>query len=199
MNFTCNGITEITPDGSTQVVFDSTTLWGPGSVCHANALRYSEKEGVYTYSDLLQNDILIIDRSTGSVVYQIGQFGSSWSFDQRVYQHGHHLMGNSILVYANTNNVAHEYFIDTNTMQLEETWRYQSEYISAFLGDVQRLPSGNTLVTYSAAGRIHEVDSNSNLVMHMKLNSAIGYSVWRKSLYGPPPDVTLCPFSCILR
>ena len=100
-------------------------------------------------------------------------------------------MDNSILVYANTNNVAHEYFIDTNTMQLEETWRYQSEYISAFLGDVQRLPGGNTLVTYSAAGRMHEVDSNSSLVMSMRLSSSIGYSAWRKSLYGPPSDTTL--------
>ncbi len=52
------------------------------------------------------------------------------------------------------------------------------------LGDVQRLPGGNTLVTYSTDGTIVELDSNWNEVQ--SFSSRFGYSNWRATLYGPP-------------
>jgi len=54
------------------------------------------------------------------------------------------------------------------------------------LGDVERLSNGNTLVTFSRAGTIHEVDSTGKLVMSIQANS-LGYADFRPSLYGPPP------------
>jgi hypothetical protein len=57
---------------------------------------------------------------------------------------------------------------------------------SAVLGDVQRLPNGNTLVTYSNSGTVVEVDGQSNIVARFTTGS-MGYSTFRETLYGPPP------------
>jgi hypothetical protein len=55
---------------------------------------------------------------------------------------------------------------------------------SNVLGDVQRLPSGNTLITFSTAGQILEVDASWATVQTLK--GSFGYADWRETLYGPP-------------
>jgi hypothetical protein len=48
---------------------------------------------------------------------------------------------------------------------------------------VQRLPNGNTVITYSNAGQILEVDSSWSAVQTLK--GSFGYADWRETLYGP--------------
>jgi len=57
------------------------------------------------------------------------------------------------------------------------------------MGDVQRLGNGNTLITYMAPAALLEVDSDGDIVWELSwaLGSAIGYSMHRETLYGPPP------------
>jgi hypothetical protein len=62
---------------------------------------------------------------------------------------------------------------------------FTSSNSSDVLGDVQRLPNGNTLITYSTGGTILEVDSSWNTVQTLKATS-FGYTDWRGTLYGPP-------------
>ena len=57
---------------------------------------------------------------------------------------------------------------------------------SNVLGDIQRLPNGNYLVTFSTTGQIHEITSSGTLVAKFT-TSSLGYSEFRESLYGPPP------------
>ena len=52
------------------------------------------------------------------------------------------------------------------------------------MGDVQRLPGGNTLVTYTTDGTIVELDPSWNEVQ--TFSGRFGYSNWRPTLYGPP-------------
>ena len=54
------------------------------------------------------------------------------------------------------------------------------------LGDVQRLPNGNNLVTFSTSGQIHEMTPSGTLVAKFT-STAFGYTEFRESLYGPPP------------
>ena len=61
---------------------------------------------------------------------------------------------------------------------------YTGTAASATLGDVQRLPGGNTLVTYSNDGTIVELDPSWNAVQTFSVR--VGYSNWRPTLYGPP-------------
>ena len=56
---------------------------------------------------------------------------------------------------------------------------------STNLGDVQRLPGGNTLITYATDAKIVELDSSWNEVQ--TFSARIGYADWRPTLYGPPP------------
>jgi hypothetical protein len=68
-------------------------------------------------------------------------------------------------------------------------FRYAGGHSSLNLGDVQRLPEGNTLVTYSNDSIIHEIDPQGNLVMEIDGGGyAFGYASWRPSLYEPPAD-----------
>ena len=55
---------------------------------------------------------------------------------------------------------------------------------STNLGDAQRLPGGNTLVTYASDGKLVELDASWNEVQTFAVR--VGYASWRKTLYGPP-------------
>ncbi len=56
---------------------------------------------------------------------------------------------------------------------------------SSVLGDVQRLPNGNTLVTFSSKGLIQELDPTGKVIRTLT-TTAFGYADWRQTLYGPP-------------
>jgi hypothetical protein len=65
---------------------------------------------------------------------------------------------------------------------------YQASGAStSVLGDIQRLPNGNILVTFSTAGQIHEIDPSGQLVASFQLAGQFGYAEFRETLYGPPP------------
>ena len=61
---------------------------------------------------------------------------------------------------------------------------YAGTAASSNLGDVQRLPNGNTLITYSSDGAIVEVDPDWSEVQTFSVR--VGYTSWRPTLYGPP-------------
>ena len=71
-----------------------------------------------------------------------------------------------------------------------EIFRYDPGIFSVWYGDVQRLPGGNTLVTFSIAGVIHETDPDGNLLMEIR-GDIFGYAEWRSALYGPPSDIQI--------
>jgi hypothetical protein len=58
------------------------------------------------------------------------------------------------------------------------------------MGDVQRLPNGNTIVAYSTKGVLHEVSSSGTKLQTWtwtQVGQTIGYIEKRATLYGPPP------------
>ena len=73
---------------------------------------------------------------------------------------------------------------------LSKTWGRVERGYTANLGDVQRLPAGNTLITYSNQSLIQEVDATGKVVLEIKVaGSSLAYSLWLQDLYGPPPDI----------
>jgi hypothetical protein len=77
-----------------------------------------------------------------------------------------------------------------NTMSwtaTKQSREYRPGVQSPVLSDVQRLPNGNTLVTFSVAGEIHEVSPTGQLVQKLDSSAnSFGYAEFRKTLYGPP-------------
>ena len=185
---TCNGIIEIDPSGTTKKVFDAQGVV-PSSGCHGNALRYSKSEDVYTYSDV-RSDVYVMSRS-GSLQWRLSQKVGGGNSAWGGVQHGHQLLDDSIIILANNGggskaSAAIEYKLDGALVK-----ELPSGGFTQNLGDVQRLPGGNTLVTYSNDSLIQEVDPQGNVVLEIEGgNSSFGYAEWRESLYGEPIDIT---------
>lgn len=184
----CDSIFEIDPSGVTKEVWDSEGT--ASGMCHGNALRYSKAEDVYTFSDV-STDIWIVGRD-GELAWGLADKVEGGVAAWGGTNHGHHLLDDSIIIFANRGagnmlSTVVEYDLEGN-----ELFEYDGGEFSANLGDVQRLPGGNTLVTYSNSGIIHEITPSKELVLEITTSGqSFGYALWRDSLYGEPPDLDL--------
>lgn len=173
----CCKLQEVKPGGSVHEVYD---LGEAGYTdCNCNAMRYSESESLYVVSEMTSGDYVAFDRS-GDL---------KWASTLSDHHHGCHLTDDSLLVFFNPDTIR-EYAVSEFGLGLE-IWRYTGSNGTLVLGDVQRLPGGNTMITYSDDAVIHEVDSASDVVKTITFDDVIGFAAWRKSLYEAPPDVVI--------
>lgn len=173
----CCKLQEAAPGGSVFEVYD---LGDAGYTdCNCNAMRYSEGEGLYVVSEMTSGDYVAFDRSGNP----------AWASTLSEQHHGCHLTDTGFLAFFNPNTVR-EYSISESGLGLE-IWSYSADNGTHVLGDVQRLPGGNTLVTFSDDAVIHEVDFELNLIKSVTFDDVVGFAAWRGSLYEAPPDVVL--------
>lgn len=187
----CSGIVERAPDGKvTSIVSDVRELYQPVGDCHPNSIHYHPEDESFTISDR-NPDLFVKISRTGELEWQLGganpiaslHYQGTWAVN-----HGHHLLPNGNFLFFNNGDAASQSpVIEVELTEPEATvvWSYTSEYSSPTLGDVQRLPNGNTLITYSNAGVIQEVNGDQELVQQFGMPS-LGYAEHRPSLYGPP-------------
>jgi hypothetical protein len=186
----CNSIFEINNAGTTKEVFEATNVTSTGTGmqnCHGNAVRYSKKEDVYTYSDW-QKELAVVSRA-GALQWKLTQKVSGGNTAWGGAQHGHQLLDNSIILFANngagTNkSQAIEYGLDGHLIK-----KFNSNGGATNFGDVQRLANGSTIITYSTSGLMQVVDANDTVVLEVKGSGSFGYVEFRDSLYGPPLDI----------
>jgi hypothetical protein len=173
------------------------TATGVTGMCHLNNIQYSPMDNTLVFSDLEHSQVVKVTRS-GQTVWILGgpssQFGTNiWS----VYEHGIHLLDtNRLIIFNNasmaTGSSAIELMLNTTgTKTATKVWTYTANphIYNQIMGDVQRMPNGNTIVAYSTQGVLHEVDSSGALVQELELplGSSFGYIEKRPTLYGPPP------------
>lgn len=83
-----------------------------------------------------------------------------------------------------------EYSFDDDGGEAELVWSYSPDpcVFSFSLGDVSRLDSGNSLVTFSNQGQIDEVDPDGELLwrLNASLGGAIGYTTFLEDLHHVP-------------
>lgn len=166
-----------------------------GKKCHANSLHYHHFDHSITVGDL-KNDAYVKISLNGNLLWILGGANSYFEGQGAIWsrQHGHHLVAPDRLLFFNNRAVGMDSRITEVTLDLETMsatfgrFFYETKGVSSqFLGDVQRLPNGNTLVTYSSQGLTHEVDSTGELIQSIQLpGSTAGYTEFRSSLYGPP-------------
>ena len=81
-----------------------------------------------------------------------------------------------------------EYKIDETAKTATKLWSYNAmpNINNVIMGDVQRMPNGNTIVAYSTQGVVHEVDATGTLLQQLSWGTggAIGYIIKRPTLYG---------------
>jgi len=166
---------------------------------HCNAVHYVEEDDSFTISDRYASAVVKVS-SDGEIQWQLGGScaGAPAGPDKCSEQnwnanHGHQLLSDgSFLIFNNSpreggenSNVLEFDLAETETSMTASLIRdYEGTSASGVLGDVQRLPGGNTLITYSQASQIVEVDADWQIVQ--TFSGDVGYAEWRPTLYGPP-------------
>ncbi len=199
------GLVELRTDG---LLYDVWSIWdhvpydpsvadeSSQSWAHANALDHDPGDESYLVGLRNLSTILRIDRASGDVVHHIGGAHSDFVLedgrtDLFTGQHNFQGLDGGILVFDNgaiedLDSRVVEYELDESTGLADRTWSHHANpplYCYA-LGDVKRLPSGNTLVTWSTAGQISEVTAQGQVVwqINTEWGAGIAYMTWLESL-----------------
>jgi hypothetical protein len=189
------------PDGTVTTAFtiNSNVYLSDQGLFHADAVHYLPFDDSFTISD--RNPNLIVKTSaTGVVDWQVGGVcagapaGNRCAPGDWTVNHGHHLLEDGTFLLFNNgvnkvDNHVREFKVNDAPGAFSATpvENYTGSGTGETLGDVQRLPNGNTLITYSTdetEPKIVEVDPDWNEVQTFAVR--IGYSSWRPTLYGPP-------------
>jgi len=209
----CDDIVEFDPvTGMNRTVLNIGTAFTNGA-CHSNAIQYSEEDDTLVFSDLDHDAYVKVNRMTGAVIWVLGaNCTSSGKCDTKAMatendndftgdasqwdnQHNLHMLGKDHFLFFNNgdgsgSNVL-EVMLDTGAKTATKMWSYAPSptIANAIMGDVQRMPNGNTIIAYSLQGLIHEVDSTGTLVETLSwgLGSPLGYFIKTPTLYGAPP------------
>ena len=204
----CEDIKLRLTDGTVKTVVNAQAAHGGSGACHVNDIQYSPDDDALVFSDLDNQDITKVTR-TGSTVWVLNGTGNTFSgASWKGGQHGFHILGVDDLVLFNNNsrNVAGasvsiggtsdgsiviEMKLNLSAKTATQSWLYKANpgVQNDIMGDVQRLPNGNTIVAYSTQGVLHEVDANGALLQELPwpLSSTFGYIEKRATLYGPRP------------
>jgi hypothetical protein len=200
-----SALTEMNSDGSGEPTLDfiiGSNLYVGGTVpyerYHCNSVLYHPTDDSFTIGDRYPN-LYVKASHAGDILWQLGGtcegapagpsncVPETWQVN-----HGHHLLDDgTMLLFNNSTGGAPshvlEFKLSTAAGALSATLVEDftsGDLNSDVLGDVQRLPNGNTLITYSTAGEILEVDPSWNTVQ--TITGTYGYADWRETLYGPP-------------
>jgi len=195
----CGKLVKMSADGAFSDLFivadafDSVSGSG-NDLCHMNSLHYHEVDDSISFSVLQKNAFVKIS-AQGQLEWVLGGDGDSdFSGDGSEWtrQHGHEMPDERHLLFYNNRgmgetSLAVEVELDLDAHTATKIFEYEGGGSSQTLGDVQRLPSGNTLVTYSNDALQHEVNPKRELVRSFGWSAQVGYATHRPSLYGKPP------------
>ncbi|MFZ4620337.1 MAG: aryl-sulfate sulfotransferase [Bacteroidota bacterium] len=180
---------------------------------HMNAIDI-DADGNLLISNRNMSEVTKINRKTGGIMWRLGGKNNQFTFTKDPntfsylnktlafsYQHDIRLTPDgTYTLYDNgdlrTNKFtrAVEYKIDTLTMTAEMVWQYRNvpDFYSGWMGSVQRLPSGKTLIGWAdaSAPKATEVDKNGTKTFEMDFVSpSVSYrtnrSVWKGKANAP--------------
>jgi arylsulfate sulfotransferase len=149
---------------------------------HPNSLAI-DADGNYVVSFAMLGEIAKIDAVTGEMLWRFGgrhnQFsilgdplnGFGFQHDVRVLDNGDLLFYDNGLVHNPPESRAVEYRLDQQAKTATLVWQFRHDppLFTPFVGSVQRLRSGNTLVGYGAASSMIEVTAAGQVVWEGRL------------------------------
>jgi Arylsulfotransferase (ASST) len=137
---------------------------------HPNSLGF-DHDGNYIVSFRHLGQINNIDSHTGALIWRLGGVKNQFTFvndpfggfsaqhSARILPNGHLLLYDNGTRHPTPESRAVEYVLDTAAKTATEVWefRHVPPIYTPFVGLVQRLQSGNTLVAFAQAGHVSEV------------------------------------------
>jgi hypothetical protein len=200
---------ERSADGTLKTVATlDASLFGPvtGDL-HANSIMYHPTDDTYTVSDLQAGAYVKISRQ-GQLLWQFRKDCKDSTAPKCAAganvagNHGHHLLDDGHFLFfsagPSTTAAVYEYLLTETATSLAATqlWSYMADGEgSDVLGDIQRLPNGNTLIDFSRSGEIRELSPTGEVIQVIEATGptpnstghwAFGYFNFRETLYGPP-------------
>jgi len=149
---------------------------------HANAFE-RDSDGNILLSSRHMDEITKINRQTGAIMWRLGGRNNQFRFlnDTLGFSHQHdirRLPNGSITLFDNGNfhsppfSRAVEYRIDDVNMTAEVVWEYRhTPDVYAFAtGNVQRLPGGNTLISWGTENLVTEVRPDGSTALELLLS-----------------------------
>ncbi len=149
---------------------------GVTNYCQSNTLFWNEADDTFLFSLYSDETIVEFDHATGQNLRWFGHMPGAWTFDPPDsafhWQHGGHLTDAGTLITSShasgdsTECVVREYELDEGDEVLHEVWNYGlgNDIDAPVMGEVHRLPGGNTLHNYGSGGRLREVTPDGTLV-----------------------------------
>jgi len=211
--FPANGTTTSTAT----LVVNAKTAHGGSGACHLNNIQYSPSDDTLVFSDLDNNCLTKVTKTGTAVWVLNGGVsgGPTSSFNNGAIvwkggEHGFHILSGDGTDYVLFNNnskapagsgtswgsaagdgsgsMAVEVKLDLTAKTATQTWSYKGTGLdNQVLGDVQRLPNGNTIIDFATKSTVQEVDSKGTLLQQIVSGKNFGYIEKRPTLYGPPP------------
>jgi hypothetical protein len=173
-------------DNFSTMDFDSVV--GGGDWTHSNAVVYNAADNSIYHSARHLSRITRIDYDTGNVVYMMGFDMPSGDVDFGdnlfSFQHAPQLLPNgNMMLFDNGNRRDH--IVQTNetgvskAIELQFTgdpptfaeivWEWTLPEYNSALGDADRLPGGNTLVTAGISGALYEVAPDTTVLWSLEV------------------------------
>jgi hypothetical protein len=189
----CDEILDFNPDdGSLVSLFNASEAHG-NTMCHVNYVAYFAGDDSFVFSDYDASSLIKITRK-GDFVWGLNGDASTISGTSWVHEHGVHILApDHLLVFSNGDTTQKslllEEKLDLTTMTATEVARYDAGLSTTFGGDIQRLPNGHNLITYSSTGVMQEVTQDGTLLQEVtwQIGNTLAYAERRPSLYGGPP------------
>jgi hypothetical protein len=210
--FPANG----TASTTAMTITNAKTAHGGTGACHVNNIQYSSSDDTLIFSDL-DNNVLTKVTKTGTAVWVLngGVNGVTSTFNSGAIvwkggEHGFHILpgdGSDLLIFNNNSknpagggnwgsaagdgsgSQAIEVKLNVSAKTASQTWMYKANpgIVNDVLGDVQRLPNGNTMINFATKGTVQEIDSSGAVLQQIKTTTNFGYIQKRPTLYGAPP------------
>ncbi len=156
---------------------------------HANAVE-ADTDGNILLSSRHMDEITKINRTSGEIMWRLGGINNQFTFINDSirfsYQHDiRRLPNGNITLFDNGNfhsprfSRAVEYRLNERQRTAELVWEYRNTpSIYAFAtGNVQRLPNGNTLISWGTTNTITEVRPDGTKALELQLSSL--FTVYR--------------------
>jgi hypothetical protein len=165
---------------------------------HGNAIEY-DTDGNIMISSRHLNEITKINRSTGNIMWRLGGYNNNhFTFinDSVKFNYQHdirRLKNGNITLFDNGNahnppfSRAVEYELDEQTKTAKLVWQFRSnpDIFGPFMGNVQRLDNGNTIIGWGGTinepvTTVTEVSPDGTKLFEMKLpNFVFSYRAYR--------------------
>lgn len=202
--------------GFDEPIFDPETLAIAADWTHGNGLLENPDGDSILLSLRHQDWLVSIDRSTGDLLWRMGEegdfmlVGGLWHYHQHspqwqddgtllLYDNG---LGNPSVPDVLETSRAVRYEVDTGAMTVTQAWADEAEdFLVPIAGDADRLPDGSILVTDSSIdleqgfdlvyARVREIDERSSDTPQWTFTTELGTFIYRctasELLPGEPP------------